>query len=413
MLHVDNSVSVSCRHIIRLYNTLQERILIPSEIQFLSSSFQTLLQNRIGTVNEITIKNVTINSQSYIYGEDVPQIDIVITIYGRYIPPPEIHFCKDLLMNEFVVNGNENLILYRNQLITYGSNYFSRLHSISISQYIPFATKKNNVENNIDSTSQIDEEKEIPTIFRVRKDRPSSTDNINHYKYNTQPEQPQNEERIHKVVQDVAVNTYNNHGTSNNYNTLYNIDGEDNNNSIYSLFESYSIDKIQNSIAFISILSFIGIILFSIVYSQRRKKRYRMIMNTNKSGNFIKNDFNKTNKRVTFSNDIQQSNDNNNNTTTKQRQSVSSSSSSIQNNAAKKVLISTSIGTINNNNYNNNQAATATYISAGFTGVTDYILKESKDISFKGVMDYENHKEHREQEGQTHKEHESYVSSLL
>ena len=109
MLHVDNSVSVSCRHIIRLYNILQERILIPSEIQFLSSTFQTLLQNRIGTVNEITIKNVTINSQSYIYGEDVPQIDIVITIYGRYIPPPEIHFCKDLLMNEFDYDGYENL----------------------------------------------------------------------------------------------------------------------------------------------------------------------------------------------------------------------------------------------------------------------------------------------------------------
>ena len=121
--------------------------------------------------------------------------------------------CKDSLMYEFVVNGNENLILCRNQIIACGSGYFSRSHSIRVSQKVPFATKKNKVENNIDSTSQIDEEKEIPTIFRARKDRPSSADNVNHHKHDTQREQQQNEERMHKVVQHAAVNTYNNHST--------------------------------------------------------------------------------------------------------------------------------------------------------------------------------------------------------
>ena len=121
--------------------------------------------------------------------------------------------CKDSLMYEFVVNGNENLILCRNQIIACRSDYFSRSHSVSISQHVPFATEKNNVENNIDSTSQIDEEKEIPTIFRARKDRPSSADNVNHHKHDTQREQQQNEERMHKVVQHAAVNTHNNHST--------------------------------------------------------------------------------------------------------------------------------------------------------------------------------------------------------
>ena len=161
--------------------------------------------------------------------------------------------------------SHENLILYRNQLITYGSDYFSRLHSISISQYIPFATKKNNVENNIDSTSQIDEEKEIPTIFRARKDRPSSADNVNHHKHDTQREQQQNEERMHKVVQDVSMSTCDNYGTSNNHNSLHDVYGEDNNNRIHSLFEYYFIDKVQNSIAFVSMFPFLGFTLFSIV----------------------------------------------------------------------------------------------------------------------------------------------------
>ena len=56
VLHVDNSVLVCCRHMIRLHNTLQECMLMPSETQSLSSTFQILLQNRTGTVNEITIK---------------------------------------------------------------------------------------------------------------------------------------------------------------------------------------------------------------------------------------------------------------------------------------------------------------------------------------------------------------------
>merc|ERR1712151_1029040 len=124
----------------------------------------------------------------------------------------------------------------------------------------------------------------------------------------------------------------------------------------------------------------------------------------------IKTNDKKTNKRVTFSNDIQQSNNN----STKQRQS-SSLSSTIQN-SAKKVLISTSISSINNKKNNNNQAAATTganVISAGYTGVTDIDLEESKDISFNGVMDYENNNSHREHEEQKHKEHESYVLSLL
>ena len=64
-------------------------------------------------------------------------------------------------MNEFVVNGNENLISHRNQLITCGSDYFSRFYSVSMSQHAPLDTETNNAENNIDSTSQTHEEKKI------------------------------------------------------------------------------------------------------------------------------------------------------------------------------------------------------------------------------------------------------------
>ena len=81
-------------------------------------------------------------------------------------------------------------------------------------------------------------------IFRARKDIPSSADNTNHHKCDTQPEQQQDEERIHKVIQDVAVNACDDHRTSNNHNALCNVYGEDNNNRTHSLFESYSIDKI-------------------------------------------------------------------------------------------------------------------------------------------------------------------------
>ena len=55
-------------------------------------------------------------------------------------------------MNEFGYNVHENLILCRNKLIACDSNYFGRLHSISISQYIPPTTNKNS-SNNVDLES--------------------------------------------------------------------------------------------------------------------------------------------------------------------------------------------------------------------------------------------------------------------
>ena len=56
-----------------------------------------------------------------------------------------------------------------------------------------------------------------------------------------------------------------------NYNELHDVYGEDNNNSACSLFESYSIDNTQNSVTFMHVLSFVGVVPFSILCLQRRK----------------------------------------------------------------------------------------------------------------------------------------------
>jgi len=332
MIHTDNSVSLSYRTILKLYHILQERILLPSEIQVLSSTFQSLLQTRIGTPNEIIFTNVTINAQSYIFGEALPQVDVVVTIYARYVPPPEVHFSK-LLMEEF---GNKNnMEVYRDELNARGSDYFGRLHAVGVGEYVVKRVKNE--------------------FFETDTEEKKSYDNINHYQYNTQPEEDKQPSR---GIQDVSAKTY--YGTdtsSENYGTVYNVDD----GSIISMFEDYSIDRMQNTIAFISVLSFVGIILFGIIYTQRRKRQKRNTPTPE--------------KHVTFSN--------------------------VKRNP-KKVLLSTSI-------------ANKKKKEVSFTGVTDVELKEKKNISFRGVMDYENdsHNSEKETKEQHQKEHESYVLNLL